>query len=231
MGSYAENLHVVAMGSIAIVGAAPVWRGSHPGFAAAITDNGVGDYTVTLDDALASLDSVTLVSVAEAQAANLQITACAVVPGATTRRITVVQESGGGGGAAAAYDGAVDIVVLSRFPGKAEQRIEMIASALIQNFAGSPAWVGDFGGFAAAITDGGVGDYTVTLDGGGVDLTQSCVILQTAEVQAASLAIACGFTNVSDTQKQITITQEQAGGGASIRYDGAVSIGIWRALP
>lgn len=227
-----DDFSLVAMGRIVNPAGVPAWAGSHPGFAAAITDNGVGDYTVTLDGGgQDATESATIVSIAEAQAANLQITKAVTAPTDATRRITIVQETGGGGGATAAYDGAVDIVVVSARQDAQHDRIRCIAVGTIEfAVAGTPSWLAQQG-FQPAITDGGVGDSTVTLDGGGVDALESAILIQCGETQAASLAIEFGAVHLTDTTKQITCTQEQAAGGASIRYDGVYHIAVFRACP
>lgn len=100
--------------------------------------------------------------------------------------------------------------------------------------AGVPAWaaaggvVAQRGFVAAAIADNGVGDWSVTLDGGGADATECIVLVNSVENLAVSSQTSYGVVHTSDTVKQITCVQEGGGGAASARYDGPCVITVFR---
>jgi hypothetical protein len=108
---------------------------------------------------------------------------------------------------------------------------DIIAAGRITCPGGVPGWVWQ-NGFTGVPANTGVGDYDVTLDGGGAAATECCVLVTVGEAQADNRAISVSVVHTSATAKKITIVQETVagGGGASARYDGAVEIAVIRVV-
>ena len=109
-------------------------------------------------------------------------------------------------------------------------RFEIVAAGSIGfAVAGTPAWIGEHRGFAAAITDNGVGDWTVTTDDPILD--DQCVFLITPRgALAPSGNTAYGVAHTTDTAKRITCVQEDAAGAPSVVFDVPCDILVIKVL-
>jgi hypothetical protein len=107
--------------------------------------------------------------------------------------------------------------------------LEIVAcGTIVFAVAGTPSWAAQRG-FQAAITDNGVGDYTLNLDGGNLCAdAECCIFVGPNELQAASGMINIGTRWASAQTIQVTCVQEQAGGAASIAYDSTVNVMVLR---
>lgn len=83
-----------------------------------------------------------------------------------------------------------------------------------------PTFAASDGSFKGAATRNGIGDYTLTLlDTEGTGAGECVCFVSPRAVIAASGAVSMGVNHTDATHKQVTIVQEAAAGGASIRAD------------
>ena len=91
----------------------------------------------------------------------------------------------------------------------------LIGAGFFNADAGAPAWFWQMG-FLAAVTRNAAGDYSLTMEGGGMVAGSGIILVSGGETEAAQRSTRFGVTHTSATVKRITTMQETgAGGGAA----------------
>jgi hypothetical protein len=159
------GLEIIAAGRIVVAGGVPAWVGAHAGFADAITDNGAGDYTVTLNASLATYTGFVL-----ATSQTLGLICNAVRASNTTLRLTQRTDAG-----VLTDNGSIDVCVVTSQSVKALGPLKVIAAGRIlsatASVVGTPEWSGAHPGFGAVLTDTGVGQIGVAVNAALTGLT------------------------------------------------------------
>lgn len=109
---------------------------------------------------------------------------------------------------------------------------KLIAMGHFNADGAAAAWFWQWG-FSATFVRNAAGDYSLTLDGGGMDQGNGQIFITGAETEAATRATRFGLVHVSDTVKRVSTMQETGGGGggASAAADKDFWIAVVRRRP
>ena len=108
-------------------------------------------------------------------------------------------------------------------------RMQLVGGAIIAGGAGT---ITAQSGLIASIAHPGAGTWNITLgDDYAIDAAECVIECQFLAALAGSDGVSFGIVHTSDTVKQITAVQEQAGGGASILADVNFCLVVHRIEP